>query len=574
MPPSDQPVEVDQDDATVQGDNSSPSNQVKVADVFTKDPNRRKHTVIYTVALKVNKTQKSSVEFRRVVKEFIHEVNNCDSQAILHDTSNTKKARTFHTKEYNNLPERLSHIKKFFANANPLSKSGLVWTTVKIGFDTDPEELLDDMKDWADGSDHIVRVKPLQNDDTVRKIWFCLSHRNVDLETLSTAICRQYKFDLNETLSLSLKFSTIKDNNSGFYANRKRESENAYGSKRFIRGIITETTRNHYPDFYSWAMKVYSRSSTKFPLGIRLRALPIISKDYDRDTNEKIQALMQRQEWFLDCITQSYYMSVQNIDRIMQATQKTLRHLLMEIPISASNLTPLFISIGKSLTGEHRGYYCFSYPKLYEKKASRIVSNLNTFCFKTYGMDVVKKYFTPGAAKMATQATWDSAEGRAISSEEKELRAAVNEIDELEWFNKSEPQPTKAPGQEVTEEAPLETVETERNDEDTVSTFGNSLINGQSSKPIPKPTTSFSPVCTATATDLAQDDTRTVASLHTQVTTQADKINRLENLLKEIYGKNDPNQKQIHAYFLSVNKDSAPITAVTGAVSDDTAPGH
>ena len=70
-------------------------------------------------------------------------------------------------------------------------------------------------------------------------------------------------------------------------------------------------------------MDAYSRNATSFPLGIRLRASPIISKNYDGDMNDKIQALMQRQEWFQASITQSYYMSVTNIDGLDQETQRS-----------------------------------------------------------------------------------------------------------------------------------------------------------------------------------------------------------------------------------------------------------
>ena len=106
-----------------------------------------------------------------------------------------------------------------------------VWFfTIELGFTIDPEAMLDDMKDWADADGHIFRKKLLQNNNTVRKIWFCPSHDNLDVEALQEAQRWQYKFDLNVPLDLSLQYATIKDNNSGFYDKRKNDLSTQYGS--------------------------------------------------------------------------------------------------------------------------------------------------------------------------------------------------------------------------------------------------------------------------------------------------------------------------------------------------------
>lgn len=51
------------------------------------------------------------------------------------------------------------------------------------------------------------------------------------------------------------------------------------------------------------------------PLGIRFRAVPLISKEYDMDTQDKIKILMQRQEHFQDSITSTFYLHVSNMLR-------------------------------------------------------------------------------------------------------------------------------------------------------------------------------------------------------------------------------------------------------------------
>ena len=102
------------DDATAQGANKSPQKSPPLASVFTiKDPNSRPHMVIYTIALKVNKTQKASVEFRRVVKEFMKEIHTCDNTAIFYMMKKERKDKFLHSKNfkiYQNASLRLKNI--------------------------------------------------------------------------------------------------------------------------------------------------------------------------------------------------------------------------------------------------------------------------------------------------------------------------------------------------------------------------------------------------------------------------------------------------------------------------------
>ena len=106
---------------------------------------------------------------------------------------------------------------------------------------------------------------------------------------------------------------------------------------------------------------------------------------------------MQRQEHFQDSITSTYYLHVSNIDSSFKQTGKSLREHLMSIPVSDTNKQPLFISIGARQWGKRKGDLLFTYPKKYAQKASRIVSNLNTYCFKTLGEPILTQFFSARA---------------------------------------------------------------------------------------------------------------------------------------------------------------------------------
>lgn len=204
---------------------------------------------------------------------------------------------------------------------------------------------------------------------------------------------KKYKFDKDEELALSLKYTTIKDGNSGFYKNRAQEQDDSLGTRRYVKGIVAETTTEQFDAYYEWVMQTYSRSSNEFPQGIKLRAVPIIPKEYDVDTQDKIKSLMQRQEHFQDSITSTFYLHVHNIDSKFLETDKSLREYLMNIPISETNQNPIFLSIGIKQWGKRKGDLMFTYPKKYAQKASRIVSNLNSYCYRKFGEKILKQFF-------------------------------------------------------------------------------------------------------------------------------------------------------------------------------------
>ena len=131
-----------------------------------------------------------------------------------------------------------------------------------------------------------------------------------------------------------------------------------------------------------------------------------------------------------------------NIDTKFSGTEKTLREHLMAIPISEDNAGSLFVSIGQQKWGQHRGYYVFTYPKKYAKHASRIVSNLNSYCFKHWGEKLLKQYFTVWATKQALETEWDEKEGRAISLTERNLVSVLDEFTELGYVEVPKPTPS------------------------------------------------------------------------------------------------------------------------------------
>ena len=484
---------------------------------------------LYVAGIPVKKTKKAMEEYHRAIKDFLKEINDYDSTAILYEMYAASTPMTFEIKNWAEFPGKPSLVKQYLANCNPYAGDGTIWATFQLGLNECDESFIWIMKEvWARSNGGFFKKKELQHMDTKQEIWFCLSHDDIDIESLCTAQKNQYKFDTNESLELSLKFTTIKDGNSGFYKQRHREQDDSLGTRRYVKGIVAETTTEQFDAYYDWVMKTYSRSSNRFPQGIRLRAVPIISKEYDIDTQDKIKILMQRQEHFQDSVTSTFYLHVQNIDTVFKETGKTLREHLMNIPISETNQNPLFISIGIKQYGKRKGDLLFTYPKKYATKASRIVSNLNSYCFKTLGEPVLHQFFTSRATKQAKETKWDAEAGRAVSKTEQNLQSIMDEFDELDYIEAPE---QSKPNTQTTidQHAAPPVAQIDAQTQDDISSFGNSLLGGNK-QAAPRQSafaTTFNP---PDDHSVAKSVAETVQSLESRMSAIEDKLQALDRL--------------------------------------------
>ena len=381
---------------------------------------------------------------------------------------------------------------------------------------------------------------------------------------------KQYKFENNEDLELSLKYSVIKDGNSGFYKNRAKEQDDALGTRRYVKGIIAETTTEQFDSYFEWVMKTYSRSSNSFPHGIRLRAVPIISKEYDTDTQDKIQSLMQRQEHFQDSITSTFYLHVRNIDATFPQTGKTLRMHIMSIPISETNPQPLFLSVGVKQWGKRKGDLMFTYPKKYAKKASRIVSNLNSYFYKSFSEPVLKQFFSARATKQAIETKWDENEGRAISKTEQNLKEIMDELDEMEYVEK--PAAPKQTAQ-TTLDAHMPPVEhVDAATQDDISSFGNSLLGGQKQAAVRASAfaTTFNPPGDESVAQRSMADT--VTSLESRMTAIESKLSALDRITSFLYKLEQgqqASQQTVITQSTNVNSDTNKDNVAGDSTADE-----
>ena len=238
---------------------------------------------------------------------------------------------------------------------------------------------------------------------------------------------------------------------------------------------------------------------------------------------------MQRQEHFQDSITSTFYLHVNNIDKTYTKTGKTLREHLMNIPVSATNQQPLFLSIGIKQWGKRKGDLLFTYPKKYATTASRIVSNLNSYCYKSLGENVLREFFSVRATKSAKETKWNEKEGRAISKVEQSLAEIVEEFDAMDYVVKPNAPVTVQTGQTTMDQHAPPVEQIDATTQDDISSFGNSLLGGQRQVAARASAfaTTFNPPDDGT---VAKSVAETVSSLDSRLTALENKLEVLDKM--------------------------------------------
>ena len=181
-------------DKTEVANNGSPhkrqkSTPKKLAPIFEKNREQPvcKTKIIYVAGIPVRKTKKAMEEYHRVIKEFLKEISEYDSTAILYEMYSSNPM-TFAIKDWEKFPGKPSLVKQYLANCNPYAGEGQIWATFTLGLNECDESFIWIMKNcWGKNTGGFFEKKELQHTDTKQEIWFCLSHEDIDVEALYQA---------------------------------------------------------------------------------------------------------------------------------------------------------------------------------------------------------------------------------------------------------------------------------------------------------------------------------------------------------------------------------------------------
>ena len=348
------------------------------------------------------------------LKEFVTMLRKVDASIIVYPWQQSKfgvlKEITDPTR---NFPSDYESIRQYFNNFLPLRKGGEVFGQVYLGFSTDFKTIRENLY-WQYDDDSSARPQlwplPLQREKTIKLGWFLYSLPTMDREQLTQEIYNRTK------VQVGLRWQMISLGKSGQLTEEQKV--------RAILHLEVDATTHHRDS--PIIQKLYATVSTKkgvmdYPLGIRLRLVPVISDVLDPRAKSQVEYLRNRQDAFLKYCLSAECWDIQGLDTASDSFGGwTLRELILQIPVNPSNWDiKLFVSADKQW--EKQSIKLTFLPQ-YEDVARNVVASILTFCrwmvelmLEPHLIQGMDKVFTPQAVQRANECKYDQEAGVIIS---------------------------------------------------------------------------------------------------------------------------------------------------------------
>jgi hypothetical protein len=159
--------------------------------------------------------------------------------------------------------------------------------------------------------------------------------------------------------------------------------------------------------------------------------------------------------------------SLDVIDTAVGKTSKTLRKMIMEIPVTTGNTkTPLFMAINAPWKG--KGFIISYYPAKADE-ASTTLNGLYPCLLAKYG-DAINNFFTSKGIKKGRTMKWDPVTDQVTLIHDEELNRVFDADPEMADLDKMKANNDAAAG--VLKRGEVFTFQKERTDDDSISTMG------------------------------------------------------------------------------------------------------
>jgi len=135
--------------------------------------NKRHHSTLLTLKLKVKKSKDSVKEMINKATNWLKTMQILDPMIVLYEFhSSSMNSAIIHHKK---IPKEIEKFKKYFSGANPQIGEGHVWCQISVGHDEPMSNLKASMQGWSSDNDTYVYVKRLQHKETVREYFLLWS---------------------------------------------------------------------------------------------------------------------------------------------------------------------------------------------------------------------------------------------------------------------------------------------------------------------------------------------------------------------------------------------------------------
>ena len=278
----------------------------------------------------------------------------------------------------------LQSLRTFFNGVYPREKEGDTWFNLYIGSDDDMDTFSTNVRWWFQQNKAYLRIKELQVRDSEKSIWFFYSHEKINKELLCEAIKEQASTVHKEDVNIALTWNPIKDGVP--YSAGKKQT----------RALHVECPKTEMTKTKALIAKMYGSDASDYPLDIKLRYSPTITKDTTSYTKQKILALKTKQDWFLSSIEHATSFEITTLDRQSSRNEGSLRDYVMEMK-TRDGKHALYLGVNEDPRGSG---IVFTFAKKFEDEARDMVTNLPAYlAFKYTNKALV--YFSVDAVTQA-----------------------------------------------------------------------------------------------------------------------------------------------------------------------------
>jgi hypothetical protein len=286
-----------------------------------------------------------------------------------------------------------NELLKFFPRLifKPKQKDNYIWLDFYMQHQEKWNTIKDCISSRLNKDGYSIYPKAIQDEREVTIGWLLWSFREIDTDVLSNFINKKYN------LQISFRWTTI---NSGQNSNNK-EVKALHVVSAFKSQITAKKEFN----------MIYHVTKTTFPLGMRMRFVPILSKA-GPNIIERVKRCRLDQKGWLSCLDNRYTTDITMLDTSLHQCP-SLRELLMKLKSKKDN-RKLFMGINKQWNSMDR--YIFTFRKEVKEEAINRINTLYLYLKSTTGYPYLHKYFSDSAIETSQEQVWDSTLKEVIQS--------------------------------------------------------------------------------------------------------------------------------------------------------------
>jgi hypothetical protein len=324
----------------------------------------------------------------------------------------------------------------------PNAMGGDVWGSLRIGFNSNPVDFIENVSQEANMRKFWVRKAPLQAADTDYAGWLYLSPEALHPEETADSINEYITNVSNKRKSTPFPIACER---RMIWDDKKKAKDLTIKEKVAKKALHILCEKGRVPDTIMFVRTwLKSKRFARFS-NLPMKFVPNFERGNGKVYNEKfgraVNKHMQLTTLGTQSMTSSDFCSVDHANELLP-NEPTLREVLMEMKVRPPALSPpgafgphqktgpLFLSFDPAQRSSDRGSYVLTYTVDNASEAEEKVKNLLSYLTRSYG-DSVMYWFTAAAIERAEHMKWDDVNDRPITREEMDLDDLLD--DDMDW---------------------------------------------------------------------------------------------------------------------------------------------